>query len=233
MYAQHRRRLFTGAALMVALVTIGCSAPDERTSWLERATGRPTERPASAFPLLQRRDLRLPELRPGTCSSSDPLDPGRFSGAIHLPGIPAEAGLGPGVDLESLTRGPIYTVFPAIPRALDLFPPEIDGWRRATVLVVSRSSYRGPVLLRGHQLDGLAPIAFGRAGGKEWELRLPAGSWDERRTPLRVWRRTVRPREGWRVAVSTMLLRRGGCYGFQIDGLTFSHVIRFYAIWQE
>jgi hypothetical protein len=151
-----------------------------------------------------------------------------FSGAIELPGIPAEAGLGPGTDdVERLIEGPVYTVFQAIPRRLDLFPPTRDGWRSATILVVSRPSYRGPVLVRGRQLDGPSSVGFGAVSQKERDLRLPAGPWDERRRRLRVWGRRVHPRKDWRVAVSQILMREGGCFGLQVVGTSFSYPIRF------
>lgn len=171
------------------------------------------------------RSPRVSRQASGTC---------RFSDAIQLPGIPAQAGLGPGSDdLGRLAEGPVYSVFQAIPRILDLFPPARDGWRSATILVVSKARYRGPVSVRGHQFHGPSLIWFGPFSRKERELRLPAGSWDERKRPLQVWGRIAHPRPGWRVAISEIHLREGGCFEFQIDGLSFSYPIRFHAEWQD
>jgi hypothetical protein len=184
-------------------------------------------RPPSAdvvFAALSERPDRLPTLRPG---AQCPL-----SGAIELQGIPTEAALGPGTAVKKLDEGPIYLAFPAIPRNLDLFPPSSQGWRAATILVVSKPSYGGPVLLRGRRLDGEGDIAFGPSR-VESELRLPSAPWDERMTSIVVWGRTVHPRPGWRLAIAQVHMQAGGCYGVQVDGDSFTYAIQFYATWQD
>ncbi len=156
-----------------------------------------------------------------------------LSSAIHIPGIPAEAGLGPGrTDAEGVRKGPVYTVFQGIPRNLDLFPPSLDGWRSARILVVGRTSYLGPVLIRGARLDGESPVAFGSASGRNGELRLPAGRWDELKGPVNVWGQTIQPRPRLRVAVVDVWAKAGGCYGLQMDGGSFSYRIVFHGAWQ-
>jgi hypothetical protein len=176
------------------------------------------------FQVLSQRPLRLPSIRKG--------DPCLFSGAVHLRGIPAEAALGPGTGTDGLDEGPVYLAFPAIPRNLDLLPPTREGWRNATILVVSRESYGGPVLLRGGRLDERDNILFPGSSGKERMLRLPSGEWDEQRPDLSVWGRTVSSEPGWRLAIADVLFRTGGCYGLRLDGSSFSYVILFSATWQ-
>jgi hypothetical protein len=177
-----------------------------------------------AFQMLRERPVRLPALREG--------EPCPLSGAIELPGIPAEAGLGPGTGPGKLSEGPVYVAFPSIPRNLDLLPPTRRGRRTATILVTSRESYRGPVLLRGRRLAGGADIDFATSSVGRPELRLPAGPWEERMGRFRVWGRAVDPEPRWRVAIVDVSLGTGGCYGFRLDGSSFSYAILFSATWQ-
>jgi len=139
-----------------------------------------------------------------------------------VPGILAEAGLG---------AGPVYVVFPAVPRVLDLFPPEKNSllakseWRSAETVWVSEPAYDGPVLVRGQQMDGRNRIGFGTGVEPEWGLRLPAGTWAEEREPLRAWGRTLRPSKGWRAAVVYVRIRA--------DGESFTQRIGFDTAWQS
>jgi hypothetical protein len=178
------------------------------------------------FDWLLAREIGLPGLRPnGQC----PL-----SGAIALRGIPAEAGLGPGTrNVQKLDAGPVYLVQQGIPRIMALLPPTNDGWRSTRVLIVSKPEYRGPILIRGRQMDGPHPVRFDVASRRERELRLPSGPWDEGNAPLLVWEREVRPPLAWRVAVIDVLIRAHCCYGLQIDGLSFGYPISFFAAWHE
>lgn len=187
---------------------------------------------------LGRRPLRLPEVLAG-----EPCEAERY--AAHIKGIPAEGALG---------RGPVMSVFPSIPRGLDLFRPD-DGallaesrWRGAEVLFVSEPRYDGPVLVRGGQIDGERRVGFGDQAKPMWELKLPLGNW-ESADGLRVWGdrklqpveadagtpacpRCLRLSNAWRVQRATLRIAAGGCYAMQLDGLGFSQVIEFGAIWQ-
>ena len=90
----------------------------------------------------------------------------------------------------------------------------------------------GPVLIRGARLDGESPVAFGSASGRNGELRLPAGRWDELKGPVNVWGQTIQPRPRLRVAVVDVWAKAGGCYGLQVDGGSFSYRIVFHGAWQ-
>jgi hypothetical protein len=215
-------------AVSLPIATIAASAIAGVALLLSAEEAR-TPRPASTtqpdpFAKLRARPLRLPARRRGNCSLSPQL-----SRATELPGIPAEAGLG---------AGPVYVAFPAIPRVLDLFPPERNSpleksrWRSAETVWVSEPAYDGPVLVRGRQLDGANRIGFGTRVSPERELRLPAGSWVERR-PLRAWGRRLHTRKEWRVALAYVRIRAEGCYAFQVDGESFSVRIGFYTALQR
>jgi hypothetical protein len=154
--------------------------------------------------------------------------------AAHIPGIPAEAALEGGSP-----NHPLLVVNPGIPRNLDFPLPEKgplapNPWRIATVLWLSRPDYDGPALIRGRQLDGSHKLGFGSAATPQWELRLPAGSWEEQATPLKVWPwgQTAHPRPGWRLAIAQTRIRATGCYAYQVDGHSFSYRIVFSAIMQ-
>jgi hypothetical protein len=103
----------------------------------------------------------------------------------------------------------------------------------ATILVVSNGSYRGPVLLRGHRLDGQTAISFHRSSEEAARFRLPSGPWDERKPRLTAWGRPFDALPGWRVAIVNLLMTEGGCYGLQADGVPFSYAIVFSVTWQH
>ncbi len=83
-------------------------------------------------------------------------------------------------------------------------------------LWVARKTYAGPVLVRGRQLDGPATLAFTHSGGpQETEMRLNAS---EASSPNA---------DDWRQWPSLTVVPSPGCYGFQVDGDTFTDVIVF------
>jgi hypothetical protein len=88
-------------------------------------------------------------------------------------------------------------------------------WSGQKVLWIGRPSYRGPVLIRGRQLDGPNDIRFGSGlnPGREMRLESVGGS-----SP-----------GGWQNKPSYTRLRAPGCYAWQVDGTTFSRVIVFEA----
>jgi hypothetical protein len=84
------------------------------------------------------------------------------------------------------------------------------------VLWVVDPSFHGAVLIRGGRLDGTESLRFGRGREPAPQLRLPleqsnmTGGWDNYPSYTR--------------------LRAAGCYGYQIDGTSFSKVIVFRAV---
>jgi hypothetical protein len=215
--------LATAATAGIASVAIALLTLEESRS---NANGRGSNMDRAAlFAQFRARPLRIPVVSGDLgCALPPELSP-----ATTLPGVPAEAALG---------TGPVYVVFPAIPRVLDLWPPERGSplakseWRSAETLLVSEPAYRGPVLVRGRQIDGATRIGFGSLGEPAWELRLHAGDWAERRKLTRAWGRPLRVRRGWRIAVAHLRIRREGCYFVQVDGASFSERIGFYTVLQ-
>jgi hypothetical protein len=90
-----------------------------------------------------------------------------------------------------------------------------SDWSGNKVLWIAHR-YRGPVLIRGLQLDGPNEVRFGLARSPAREMRLTSvggsspGDWQNRPSTTRV--------------------RAPGCYGWQVDGATFSRVIVFRAV---
>jgi len=84
--------------------------------------------------------------------------------------------------------------------------PLFGPWGPAKVLWFIDPSYRGgQVLVRGRQLDGLRSVRFGGGYYPTFELKL-SGALDH---------------------PSTARFTAPGCYGFQVDGTTFSETIVF------
>ncbi|MEA2369608.1 MAG: hypothetical protein QOH12_2 [Solirubrobacteraceae bacterium] len=107
-----------------------------------------------------------------------------------------------------------------------MYPPPPTGqsgfagseWGGQKVLWVAAPGYRGPVLIRGRQLNGPHAVGFGGDRIPSAEMQLLATG-------------AVSPGEpnGWREWPSYTRLRAGGCYGYQVDGASFSTVIVFRA----
>jgi hypothetical protein len=86
------------------------------------------------------------------------------------------------------------------------------------VLWIVNSSYMGPVLIRGEQLDGPHAVGFSLGDGPAayTDLQFPPG----KRYGYQRW-------QEW---PSATRLQASGCYAYQVDGITFSEVIIFRAV---
>jgi hypothetical protein len=85
-------------------------------------------------------------------------------------------------------------------------------WPQALkVIWVSRPSYQGPLVIRGTRLDKRGPLDFGEAPNRG-PLIVPAGPSGNDYGRYRSW-----PNGAW--------MKHPGCYGWQVDGLTFSETI--------
>ena len=85
------------------------------------------------------------------------------------------------------------------------------GWLAFKTLWFSVPSYQGPFVIRARRLDGSGPIAFGGSPTLA-PLVVPPGE-------------TLNSGAGYRTAPGGTWVKAPGCYGWQIDGLTFSDVI--------
>lgn len=222
-----RKRWLLGALLIGAglAVTIALLVLRDDRAGTTRAPAASAGK--NVFAALRARPLREPRLPGKTCDA-----PQSFA-AVGLPrAFPAEGALG---------NGPVHPVSRAIPRFLDFFPPPKgtalakSGWWSNETMWVSEPSYSGPVLVRGRMVGSAERVGFGSRRDPEWELRLPAGAWDETRGPVRIWGTRVSAPPNWRVRPAYTRIRAAGrrgerCYFFQLDGRSFSQAVMFGAI---
>jgi hypothetical protein len=90
-----------------------------------------------------------------------------------------------------------------------LGPSSAPGWGALKTVWLSQPAYQGPVLVRGRQLDGSGAVRVGGVPTTK-QFVLPAGP-------------EVNGGDGYRPGIAYVWLRRAGCYGFQVDGIGFSH----------
>jgi hypothetical protein len=151
------------------------------------------------------RPLRLPVLRPG---QHCPATPGHtFANPKVIYGVaigngPAQIAIEGAGDLH---RG--------IADLLQSFAP---AWRGSKTLWLVEPAYQGPVIIRAKQLNGNSPIDINSASDgpslPPAPLILPPGP-------------TPNGTAGWREAPAGTWVTSPGCYGFQVDGLTFTETI--------
>jgi hypothetical protein len=154
---------------------------------------------------LANRSVRLPRL---TSNASCPTT------AHHTPARDHHLNV---IDEGRLTRGRVYgqgPVFPLInPESVRLWSRwhGIGAWYATPITWAVDSRYRGPVLIRGRQLDGPARTQF--------QTAVPG----PRRVSVRL--RSPRPSEPRRSLTTQVRVPGPGCYGWQIDGYGFSQTI--------
>jgi hypothetical protein len=152
--------------------------------------------PTSARTNLEQRPLHLPTLAPGT---SCPI--------VHGHSINPAFGL-------ALGNGPAYPVGLGANGTLSFSNFFQDGsdWGGGKVLWVVKPTYRDPILVRGHQIDGSHAVLFNRDRSPEMYLSDYDGG-----TP-------------WANIPSYTRVQTPGCYAYQVDGTTFSEVIIFQVV---
>lgn len=155
-----------------------------------------------------RRPFHLPKIAPGAAcpvSAKSRVDLGA-NGVWMLPGRgPAHPNFGSANALE------FY--WPPLPTQQDFYG---SGWGGNKVLWWVAGTYTGPVLIRGHRIDGPQAVRFERGSPPPLELRIPAG-------------RGTAATKGARDRPSYTRVRAPGCYAYQVDGTSFSRIIVFRA----
>jgi hypothetical protein len=176
-----------------------------------------TAQPVPVLPLLQR-PLKLPRIAPG---ASCPTTKERQ--------VNAQFGITQG-------NGPVYATIgtetiesPAIlryttPQHFMYNEPVNIGWGGAKVLWFVSPDYKGPILVRGQQIDGphairfLSDLTTNQPIAQELVFDTASYSGDSFH-----W-----PNFGFYT-----LLQAPGCYAYQVDGINFSYVIIFKAVVQQ
>lgn len=155
-----------------------------------------------------RRPLRIPTIaHGGRCprTSANPnrnlakIEPGLTGVAWGRgPAYPGGLGTGSGPVLRYLDPIPVGSLFHG------------SKWFGNKVMWVIDRAYRGPLLIRGRQLDGAYELRFDRGRLPPREMRFESSA------PPR-----GRP--------SFTRVRGPGCYAYQVDGISFSYLIVFEA----
>jgi hypothetical protein len=105
---------------------------------------------------------------------------------------------------------------PSFNRQNEKPPVPYKNWGAAKTLFAAEPAERGPFVLRGRRIDEPGIVAFEQDDVFSAELVLV----DPRIENL----------EGWFEDVFATLVKDPGCYAIQVDGLTFSEVIVFEAV---
>lgn len=157
-----------------------------------------------------RRPLHLPQLAPGAACAVSGVDQRVDWKRVKFPGSP---GIG---------RGPVYPGLGYSSSVLRATPDRQYGgpWAGTKIFWYVLPRYRGPVLIRGHRLDGPQPLGLNGARLPDPDLRIKP-------TDTVAWQGQPR---GSRGVPSSVRVRVSGCYGVQIDGTSFSRVVVFTAV---
>lgn len=156
-------------------------------------------------PSALRRPVRFPHLGPG---ASCPATHGR----------PTKNPVADGVAMgDGPVRALLATAGDLNQGIADLDATPFRGWRLVKTEWFILPSYRGPVSIRAMRLDGSTPIRLGGSGS------LPSLA-----TPIVVPPGpTANTVGGWRAIPSGTWSTSAGCFGFEVDGLSFQELIVF------
>lgn len=137
------------------------------------------------------------------------------------PGSPCPAAQGKQVSPDfglALGKGPVYPVGLGSEGALYYNNGRTEGgWLFDKVLWIGDPVYNGPVLIRGHQIDGPNELRFEEGANPTNELLLNTD-------------RGGSTTSNWSNWPSYTRTRAPGCYAYQVDGASFSEVIVFRVI---
>lgn len=171
--------------------------------------------PDSRWTLLAQRALHLPSLAPG---APCPAAPGRVIAA----GLSPVLGSGPAYANAAGSASGALIVSSAT--SLNL---RGHDWGGQLVVWYFDPRYEGPVLIRGGALSGTGLVRFnGGLDQQKYVYNLPSA-------PLMPTLRLMAdntPGQQWLGWPSFTRLRDPGCYAYQVDGMTFSEVIVFQAV---
>ena len=153
-----------------------------------------------SVPTVLKRSLHFPVVRPG---QPCPTTPGAVVSNSFFVGV-------------ALGHGPVRPILAAFGDLLHGIvelstSTGVAGWLAFKTLWFSVPAYQGPFLIRAKRLDGSGPVAFGSSPSVV-PLVVPPGP-------------TLNSSRGWRTAPGGTWVKAPGCYGWQVDGLTFSEVI--------
>jgi hypothetical protein len=156
----------------------------------------------SALPILQQRSLRVSALAAG-------------APCVAAPGRQVSPDLGP-----ALGDGPIYMVGYGTEGTNTIYMSREDsGWYYLKTIWTASPYFHDVFLLRGRQADGPNEVRFSDDTTDVPDLQAVLSSSNAGST-----------QSGWIPWIDYVRVRAPGCYGIQVDGLTFSEIIRFKVI---
>jgi hypothetical protein len=152
-----------------------------------------------------KRPLHLPKVGPG---QSCPVSKGSMLVTPNFGGV--ALGDGPVRVIVAMNSGNVSN------GVVNLSASDTPGWFAFKTLWISVPAYLGPFVVRGERLDGsglASELDYAAAGA----LVVPPG-------------RTLNEYSGFRTAPTGTYVTQPGCYGFQIDGSSFSYPIVLEAV---
>jgi hypothetical protein len=181
---------------------------------------------ASTYDAIPRTYKEACSIEGSVCEKNTPGKvPPALDRAIHLPVVSAgqqcPVTMGAMVNTSSfsgvaLGPGPVQ-VIPSqnngdlVHGSVALKGSDTPGWLAFKTLWFSSPPYQGPFLVRGESLDGGGPVAV-LDGAVPGALVFPPAP-------------SLNGSAGYRVAPEGTYVKAPGCYGFQIDGTTFSETV--------
>lgn len=114
-------------------------------------------------------------------------------------------------------EGPIFLVHMSPIRYSNAKP--MDGWHYVKAPWLSAPDYGGPALIRGRQIDGTAELRFEQGGPSS------TGGLPMLRFPIHTGVSSPDLQPGWRFLPAALGFNAPGCYGLQIDGISFTEII--------
>ena len=210
--------------ILVALLTTACGATSHGGPLTAGSpAANPSVAPASNLADLRTRSLHLPAVGPNqACPITQSHD--------MAPVVDGGKGKGPGFGFGP---GPAY-----LSGIIQIYPGGFDNevW-------LIEPTYAGPVLVRGHQINGQGlvdfqePTTFANSGFSSAGSPppgAPATTVTIEGAPVSFYQeldlpaRTAAERAGfWRMFFARTHIETPGCYAFQLDGVGFSLVIVF------
>jgi hypothetical protein len=130
--------------------------------------------------------------------------------------LSAEFGFGPAVG-----SGPVYPLMGemqdgSLQYSVSRSRSNKDGWAAYKVLWMAKPEVQGPLLIRGHQLDGPNAVGFGQAVDPDSELKLLAPE--------------HHGTTAWSDWPSETRVRAPGCYAYQVDDPKGSEIVVFQVV---
>jgi hypothetical protein len=168
----------------------------------------PSGTPSAPVGLAQTVGYGTYELCQGVCTGSVPS-------SLRRPlQLPADDGGPCPVTLRA--NGP---VFPSTGTEVGMSGFIGSSWPGVRVTWVAGAAYQGPILIRGAQIGGTGAVGFGEGHTPYDELQLLDSGQGARPVV-----------DGGRAWLAYTRVPSSGCYGYQVDGTSFSEVLVFRAV---